>query len=67
MKFRNSEDYAPPPPVPDVYATELNNVDVVPKDPTWDLHLDIEPKLKVLEKRTNKAIVELLRRRLQAE
>lgn len=62
IKFRNSGEPVPM-PLPDV-STELDS-DVVPRDPTWDLKRDLEPKLKVLEKRTNRAIVELLRRRLE--
>ena len=40
---------------------------VVPKDPNWDLKRDIEPKLAVLRKRTQRAIVDILRARLKAD
>ena len=65
-----------PAPAPSAYETELARVraeetdetlSVVPKDPNWDLKRDMEPKLAVLRKRTQKAIVEILRARLKAD
>lgn len=41
-------------------------VNVVPKDPTWDLKRDLEPKLAILARRTQRAIVDLIRERLSA-
>ena len=38
-----------------------------PKKINWDLKRDIQPKLDKLEKRTQKAIVELLKARLEQE
>jgi coiled-coil domain-containing protein 12 len=40
---------------------------VAPKKANWDLKRDIKPKLDKLEKRTQKAIVQLLKERLQQE
>jgi coiled-coil domain-containing protein 12 len=40
---------------------------VAPKKANWDLKRDIQPKLDKLEKRTQKAIVQLLKERLQQE
>ena len=37
------------------------------KKPDWDLKRDIAPKLEKLEKRTQKAIAELIRERLKEE
>ena len=39
----------------------------LPKKPDWDLKRDIAPKLEKLEKRTQKAIAELIRERLKEE
>ena len=38
-----------------------------PKKINWDLKRDIQDKLKKLEKRTQKAIVEMLKERLEKE
>jgi coiled-coil domain-containing protein 12 len=40
---------------------------VAPKKANWDLKRDIKPKLDKLEKRTQKATVQLLKERLQQE
>ena len=40
---------------------------VAPKKINWDLKRDIQPKLDKLEKRTQRAIVEMLRERLEKE
>ena len=42
-------------------------VAMAPKKINWDLKRDIQPKLDKLEKRTQKAIVEMLRDRLEKE
>ena len=42
-------------------------LNVVPRDPNWDLKRDLEPRAEVLRKRTQRAIVEILRERLKAE
>lgn len=58
----------------DAYAVELANLDrddadgasLAPRDPTWDLKRDLEPKSAVLARRTQRAIVDLIRARLSA-
>ena len=48
----------------------LENIDfsdLAPKKPDWDLKRAIEPKLRKLERRTEKAIAEIVRERLQKE
>jgi coiled-coil domain-containing protein 12 len=42
-------------------------VNMAPKKINWDLKRDIQPKLAKLEKRTQKAIVEMLKKRLELE
>ena len=42
-------------------------VAAAPKKVNWDLKRDIQPKLDKLEKRTQKAIVEILRTRLEKQ
>jgi coiled-coil domain-containing protein 12 len=52
-------------------ALEADDVNVMvataPKKINWDLKRDIQPKLDKLERRTQKALVELLRERLERE
>jgi coiled-coil domain-containing protein 12 len=43
----------------------LDLTSLQPKSVTWDLKRDIEPKLKMLETRTDNAIIRLVRERLQ--
>ena len=45
----------------------LDFTNLVTKKPDWDLKRDIAPKLEKLEKRTQKAIAELIRERLKEE
>ena len=40
---------------------------LAPRKPDWDLKRDIAPKLEKLERRTQRAIAELIRQRLQEE
>ena len=40
---------------------------LAPRKPDWDLKRDIAPKLEKLERRTQKAIAELIRERLKEE
>ena len=63
-------------PAPSAFDAELSRIqadepegalNVVPRDPNWDLKRDLEPRAEVLRKRTQKAIVEILRERLKAE
>lgn len=44
-----------------------NLIDIAPKKINFDLKRDIQPKLERLEKRTQKAIVELLRERIEED
>ena len=44
--------------------TELN---IVPKKPNWDLKNQISGNLKKLQKRTQRAIVEILREKIEME
>ena len=45
----------------------LDFQNLAPRKPDWDLKRDIAGKLEKLEKRTQKAIAELIRDRLKAE
>ena len=67
---------AAPAPAPSAFDAELSRIqadepegalNVVPRDPNWDLKRDLEPRAEVLRKRTQKAIVEILRERPEAE
>jgi len=40
---------------------------VVPKKPNWDLHSQVEGRLDRLKRRTQRAIVEILREKLQQQ
>ena len=40
---------------------------LAPRKPDWDLKRDIAPKLEKLERKTQRAIAELIRERLQQE
>ena len=42
-------------------------VNLAPRKPDWDLKRDIAPKLEKLERRTQRAIAELIRERLADE
>ena len=53
--------------VPTLGAAEQDVVAIAPKKINWDLKRDIQPKLDKLQKRTQRAIVELLRERLEKE
>jgi coiled-coil domain-containing protein 12 len=50
-----------------VRSEKPDAVVMAPKKINWDLKRDIQPKLDKLEKRTQKAIVNLLRERLERE
>ncbi|XP_048238001.1 coiled-coil domain-containing protein 12-like [Haliotis rufescens] len=45
---------------------EVDLLNLAPRKPDWDLKRDIAPKLEKLEKRTQRAIAELIRERLKA-
>ena len=42
-------------------------MNLAPRKPDWDLKRDIAPKLEKLERRTQRAIAELIRERLAEE
>lgn len=44
---------------------EVDLMNIAPRKPDWDLKRDIAKKLEKLEKRTQRAIAELIRERLQ--
>lgn len=48
-------------------GVEVDPLTVAPKKINWDLKRDIQPKLDKLERRTQKAIVALLKERLEKE
>ena len=48
-------------------VTKVEETIATPKKINWDLKRDIQDKLKKLEKRTQKAIVEMLKERLEKE
>jgi len=50
-----------------VVMESLDFTNLAPKKPDWDLKRAIAPKLEKLEKRTQKAIAELIRERLKKE
>lgn len=50
-----------------VVMESLDFTNLAPRKPDWDLKRDIAPKLERLEKRTQKAIAELIRERLKEE
>ena len=60
-------DFAPPPPASDPLAAALGGDDdallaaVAPKKPTADLKRDLEGKLAKLDRRTQRAMVEMMR------
>lgn len=50
-----------------VLMENLDFTNLAPRKPDWDLKRDIAPKLERLEKKTQKAIAELIRERLKEE
>ena len=46
---------------------ELDFMNLAPRKPDWDLKRDIAPKLAKLERRTARAIGEIIRERLKEE
>ncbi len=50
-----------------VEIEQLDFTNLAPRKPDWDLKRDIAPKLEKLERRTQRAIAELIRERLQEE
>ena len=52
---------------PNKASAEVDLATLAPRKPDWDLKRDVSKKLEKLEKRTQKAIVELIRERLKEE
>lgn len=50
-----------------VVVNELDFMNLAPRKPDWDLKRDVAGKLEKLERRTQKAIAELIRDRLKEE
>ena len=48
-------------------AEEVDLTTLAPRKPDWDLKRDVAKRLEKLEKKTQKAIVELIRERLKEE
>ncbi|KAF8563978.1 hypothetical protein P879_04212 [Paragonimus westermani] len=49
-----------------VVVEEVNLVSLAPRKPDWDLKRGVEKKLQKLERRTQRAIAELIRERLRS-
>ncbi|ETV72909.1 hypothetical protein H257_12243 [Aphanomyces astaci] len=58
-------------PAGDVATSDDNTTDevltIAPKKPTWDLERGLEKQMKKLERRTQNAIVEILREKMERE
>merc|ERR1719367_663809 len=50
-----------------VEIEQLDFTNLAPRKPDWDLKRDIAPRLEKLERRTQRAIAELIRERLKEE
>ena len=50
-----------------VIVDELDFMNLAPRKPDWDLKRDVASKLEKLERRTQKAIAELIRERLKED
>ena len=50
-----------------VVVDELDFMNLAPRKPDWDLKRDVASKLDKLERRTQKAIAELIRERLRED
>ena len=50
-----------------IVINELDFISLAPRKPDWDLKRDIAKKLEKLDKRTARAIGEIIRERLKAE
>jgi coiled-coil domain-containing protein 12 len=46
---------------------EVDLFNLAPKKPNWDLKRDVEKKLQRLERKTQKAIYEIIRKRLEQD
>ncbi|OQR90871.1 hypothetical protein ACHHYP_05172 [Achlya hypogyna] len=52
---------------PEAAPEEEEVVAIAPKKPTWDLERSLEKQMKKLERRTQNAIVQILREKMAAE
>ncbi|XP_066440707.1 coiled-coil domain-containing protein 12 [Eleutherodactylus coqui] len=52
---------------PEPIIEEVDLTNLAPRKPDWDLKRDVAKKLEKLEKRTQRAIAELIRERLQGQ
>jgi len=72
---RSSDPDAPPPPTPSLplppapppsIDKQALLLSVAPKKPNWDLKRDIADKLERLERRTQRALVKIMRAELES-
>uniref|UniRef100_A0A8C5SCT5 Coiled-coil domain containing 12 n=1 Tax=Laticauda laticaudata TaxID=8630 RepID=A0A8C5SCT5_LATLA len=52
---------------PELIIEEVDLANLAPRKPDWDLKRDVAKKLEKLEKRTQRAIAELIRERLKGQ
>ena len=52
---------------PEPVSEDVDLTTLAPRKPDWDLKRDVAKRLEKLEKKTQKAIVELIRERLKEE
>ncbi|XP_015669789.1 coiled-coil domain-containing protein 12, partial [Protobothrops mucrosquamatus] len=52
---------------PELIIEEVDLANLAPRKPDWDLKRDVAKKLEKLEKRTQRAIAELIRERLRGQ
>ncbi|NXL53059.1 CCD12 protein, partial [Podilymbus podiceps] len=62
-KVKDQLEAAKPEPI----IEEVDLVNLAPRKPDWDLKRDVAKKLEKLEKRTQRAIAELIRERLKGQ
>lgn len=62
-KVKDQLEAAKPEPV----IEEVDLANLAPRKPDWDLKRDVAKKLEKLEKRTQRAIAELIRERLKGQ
>ncbi|NXT93814.1 CCD12 protein, partial [Anhinga rufa] len=62
-KVKDQLEAAKPEPIID----EVDLANLAPRKPDWDLKRDVAKKLEKLEKRTQRAIAELIRERLKGQ
>lgn len=62
-KVKDQLEAAKPEPIID----EVDLTNLAPRKPDWDLKRDVAKKMEKLEKRTQRAIAELIRERLKGQ